>query len=69
MTMKTIPEAADHVATLLAVARDRSGVPGCTDRALHAAQEAGLVKFSGWPSGHWSLTTVGHEALTQQEAE
>lgn len=56
---------ADHMTALRAVARDRVGVPNCPDRLILAAAEAKLIRFHGWPSGHWQITDAGVEYMNE----
>ena len=58
---------AEHSIALNAVARDRSGVPNCSDWRMTAARDAGLIKFCGWPSGHWQITDAGRDYLAENE--
>ncbi|WP_241560527.1 hypothetical protein [Paenirhodobacter populi] len=44
--------------------RDKTGMPRASDRELKAARGAGLIKFVGWPSGHWQLTPLGADLMT-----
>lgn len=53
-----------HRPAVAAVMRDKTGVPHASDRELHAARDAGLIEFSGWPSGHWKLTPLGRNLMT-----
>ena len=53
-----------HRPAVRAVMNDRTGVPNASDQALHAARDAGLVAFSGWPTGHWKLTPLGADLMT-----
>lgn len=59
----------DHAPTLRAVARDTTGVPAATDRALTAAKDAGFIAFAGWPSGRWKLTPAGRSALNTEAGQ
>lgn len=56
---------AEHIVALEAVARDRNGVPNCSDRRLTAARDAGLIAFKAWPSGQWQLTDAGRDYLAE----
>lgn len=47
-----------HRPAVAAVMRDKNGVPRASDRELRAARDAGLIEFSGWPSGHWKTRMV-----------
>jgi len=53
-----------HRPAVRAVMNDRIGVPRASDAELSAAEEAGLIKFRSWPSGHWSLTPLGADLMT-----
>lgn len=53
-----------HRAAVRAVMNDRIGLPKASDAALSAAEDAGLIKFKSWPSGHWSLTPLGSDLMT-----
>lgn len=57
----------EHTIALTAVARDRNGVPNCADWRLTAARDAGLIKFHGWPSGHWQITAAGRDYLASDD--
>ena len=52
-----------HLPAVRAVARDRSGVPNCSDVRLTVARDAGLIVFKDWPAGHWQLTPAGRSLL------
>jgi hypothetical protein len=53
---------AKHARALRAV-RDDPQAPNCRDANLTRAAEAGLIRFTGWPAGHWRLTDAGRAAL------
>ncbi|RWR32488.1 hypothetical protein D2T31_00455 [Sinirhodobacter populi] len=53
-----------HRPAVAAVMRDKTGMPRASDRELKAARGAGLIKFVGWPSGHWQLTPLGADLMT-----
>lgn len=55
-----------HLRTIRAVARDNTGVPNARDADLQAADDAGLIRFRAWPSGHWQLTEAGRELLMSE---
>jgi hypothetical protein len=57
---------AEHMNALRAVQRNPS-VPNVWDRDLKAAKEAGLIRFHGWPSGHWQITPAGQDYLAAIE--
>lgn len=52
----------DHDIALSAVIRNPD-LPKCSDYRLSAAASDGLIRFSGWPAGHWRLTDAGREYL------
>jgi hypothetical protein len=54
-----------HRTTLEAVARNHA-FPSCSDRYLSAARDAGLIKFVRWPAGHWSITSKGHDYISNE---
>lgn len=53
-----------HRPAVAAVMRDKTGCPRASDKELHAARDAGLIEFVGWPSGHWKLTPLGADLMT-----
>lgn len=59
----------EHIYALNAVARDRNGMPNCSDRRLQNAEKAGLIAFKAWPSGHWQITPSGREYMNAENAD
>lgn len=53
-----------HRPAVAAVMRDKTGAPRASDNELKAAQDAGLIEFSAWPSGCWRLTPLGADLMT-----
>lgn len=64
----TLKHLEHHRPAVVAVARDKDGFPRASDRALHAARDAGLITFEAFPAGHWSVTALGTALLSSPEA-
>ncbi|ETD02908.1 hypothetical protein U717_04390 [Rhodobacter capsulatus R121] len=45
--------------------RDKTGIPNASDRELHAARDAGLIRFEN-STGHgvWRMTPLGADLMT-----
>ncbi|AFA44881.1 hypothetical protein [Rhodobacter capsulatus] len=54
-----------HRPAVAAVMRDKTGIPNASDRELHAARDAGLIRFEN-STGHgvWRMTPLGADLMT-----